>query len=121
LVGTVLVGTVLVGTVLVGTAVVDEVLDEGAAKATIRFAEGASRYPSPTLGVGKWFSGTPIDASCRTAPVEASSPYNVPFCPMVQTKPAATIGGPPPTEALQSRLSPGGETVTATVPLGQGR
>jgi hypothetical protein len=62
-----------VGIVLDGSEVV-EVLGEDAVKATTRFAEGASRRPSPTLGVGKWLAGTPIEACCRTVPVEGSSP-----------------------------------------------
>jgi len=75
------------------------------------------------LGVGKWFAGTPIEACCRSAPVAESSPYKVPSWPMVHTSPAATIGGPPPTCAVQSRVSEAGESVTptATGPLGHGR
>src|SRR6266851_8972157 len=37
-----------------------------AVKATTWFAEAASRRPSPTLGVGKWLAGVPIDVCCRT-------------------------------------------------------
>src|ERR1700722_15434968 len=42
---------------------------------------------------------------------------------MVQTRPPARMGGPPPTSDCQSKWSPGGELVarTAIVPLTQGR
>ena len=42
---------------------------------------------------------------------------------MVQTSPPATMGGPPPTDELQSRRSPAGESVVCTAmgPLRQGR
>ena len=42
---------------------------------------------------------------------------------MVQTSPAATIAGPPPTDELHKRWSWSGDAVAATaiVPLTQGR
>ena len=48
-------------------------------------------------GVGKWFAGVPMAACCRILPVAGSRPYSWPVCLIVQTKPPATIGGPPPT------------------------
>ena len=36
--------------------------DDAARKATTRSAEGASRRPAPTEGVGKWFAGAPMAA-----------------------------------------------------------
>jgi hypothetical protein len=36
--------------------------DEAARKATTCSAEGASRRPAPTEGVGKWFAGAPMVA-----------------------------------------------------------
>ena len=94
-----------------------------AVKATTRLAAGASRRPSPTLGVGKWLAGTPIDACWRILPVAGLSPYRIPFCPMVQISPAAMMGGPPPVPELHSRCSRGGDFVTRTamMPLTQGR
>jgi hypothetical protein len=68
-------GTVVVvlGVLDVGVLVV--VVPVGvAAKATTRLEEGARRNPSPMLGVGKWFTGTPIEPCWRTVPVEGSSP-----------------------------------------------
>src|ERR1022692_3853624 len=41
-----------------------------AVKATTWYAEGTSSRPSPTLGVGKWLASAPMDACCRTLPVE---------------------------------------------------
>ena len=90
---------------VVEPVVVGALLSAVAVNATTCSAEGASRRPSPTLGVGKWLAGTPMDACCWTDPVVGSSPYSTPSCPMVQTNPAATIGGPPPTSALQRTLS----------------
>src|SRR5215469_8534646 len=108
-----------------GAGAVDAGADplEPGPKATTFLAEGASRRSSPTLGVGKWLAGTPITACRRTAPVAGSRPYKTPFWPMVQIKPAAIIGGPPPLPELHSRRSPGGEVAarTALMPLRQGR
>src|SRR5260370_10348082 len=71
-----------------------------ARKATMCLAEGASRRPSPTLGVGKWLASAPIAACCRTWPVAGLRPSRMPFGTlMVQTRPAAMIGGPPPLPA----------------------
>ena len=74
-------------------------------------------------GVGKWLAGAPIVACFETAPVDGLRPYRVPFEPMVQTSPPATIGGPPPTEALQSNRSRAGasDAITAIGPFRQGR
>jgi hypothetical protein len=70
--GTVVEGTVVDGTVVDGTVVdVPDVVvvvragagpDDAARKATTRSAEGASRRPAPTEGVGKWFAGAPTVA-----------------------------------------------------------
>ena len=56
-----------------GGTVAGEVV-AAAANATTRSAEGATRSPSPTAGVGKWLSGRPIEACRRTEPVAGSSP-----------------------------------------------
>jgi hypothetical protein len=69
--GTVVVvlGVLDVGVLDVGVLDVG-VLDVGvAAKATTLLEEGARRSPSPMLGVGKWFAGTPIEPCWRTVPV----------------------------------------------------
>ena len=71
------------------------VLSAVAVKATTRSAEVASSSPSPTLGVGKWFAGTPTDACCWTDPFAGSSPYSTPSCPMVHTKPGRDDRGAP--------------------------
>ena len=71
-------------------------------------AEGARRRPAPTDGVGKWLAGAPIVACSRTAPVDGLRPYRTPFWPMVQTSPAATIGGPPPTRRAPQQAKPVG-------------
>src|SRR5260370_42179957 len=63
-----------------------------AAKATTSLAAGASRRPSPTLGVGKWLAAAPpMDARCRTVPVAGLGPYRGPVWLMVQIRPAARI------------------------------
>jgi len=110
------------GTGVVVVVVVGAAADE-AAKATTWFAEGASNKSAPNEGVGKWLAGVPIVALSSTAPDDELSPYSTPFEPMVHTRPAATTGGPPPTEALHRRCSPAGEaeTWTAIGPLRQGR
>ena len=56
---------------IAGDVVVDVV---PAAKATTFVALAARRRPPPTLGVGKWLAGTPIEAICSTVPVEGSRP-----------------------------------------------
>ena len=64
-------GTVVAGTVVGGPDVVVVVRadpDDAARKATTRSAEGASKRPAPTEGVGKWFAGAPIVACSWTAP-----------------------------------------------------
>jgi len=76
--GTVVGGTVVDGTVVDGTVVDDsEVVvavraaagaDDAAVKATTRSAEGASRRPAPTEGVGKWLAGAPMVARASTVP-----------------------------------------------------
>jgi hypothetical protein len=48
--------------------------DEGAEKATTRSAPGATRRPSPTDAVGKWFADAPTLARRATAPVDGLSP-----------------------------------------------
>src|SRR6185437_6034698 len=83
-------------------------------KATTWLADVASSSPAATLGVGKWLAGWSITACCRACPVPGSRPYSVPFWPMVQTRPAATMGGPPATGELHSTRSPGGDEVTRT-------
>jgi hypothetical protein len=119
----VVLGALVVGALVVGALVVGVLVVGVAVKATTLLDVGARRSPSPTLGVGKWFAGTPIETCWRTVPVEGSSPYSVPSCPMVHTRPAATIGGPPPTREVHSTVSEAGDavTATATVPLGHGR
>src|SRR5258708_7545429 len=95
-----------------------------ARKATMCLAEGASRRPSPTLGVGKWLASAPIAACCRTWPVAGLRPSRMPFGTlMVQTRPAAMIGGPPPLPALHSTRSDAGDLVarTAITPVRHGR
>ena len=42
--------------------------DDAVVKATTRSAEGASKSPAPTEGVGKWFAGAPMVACSWTAP-----------------------------------------------------
>ena len=66
-------GTAVDGTVVDGPDVVAVVrpgggADDAARKATTRCAEGASRRPAPTEGVGKWFAGAPMAACSWTAP-----------------------------------------------------
>jgi hypothetical protein len=65
--GSVVDGTVVDGTVVDGPDVVvvgraGAGPDDAARKATTRSAEGASRRPAPTEGVGKWFAGAPMVA-----------------------------------------------------------
>ena len=60
-------GTAVDGIVVDGPDVVVVVragagADDAARKATTRCAEGASRRPAPTEGVGKWFAGAPMVA-----------------------------------------------------------
>src|SRR5215472_1343566 len=94
-----------------------------APKATTRLADAARRRPSPTLGVGKWLASAPIEACWRIRPFAGLRPYSVPFRPMVQTRPAAMIGGPPPVPVRHARRSEAGDLVarTAVTPLRQGR
>ena len=53
----------------------------------------AARPPHSAWGSG-WRAGRST-ACCRACPVPGSRPYSVPFWPIVQTRPAATMGGPP--------------------------
>jgi len=71
--GAVVVVVVVVGAVAVAL-VVGVVATGDAVKATTESAVGASRSPSPTLGVGKWLASDPMDALWRTAPVVGSRP-----------------------------------------------
>ena len=94
-----------------------------ARNATTRSDAGASNSPAPTLAVGKWLAAVPIDTCWRTAPLEGSSPYNTPLRPTVHTKPAATIGGPPPTAERHLTSNAGGDALTcrAIGPVTHGR
>src|ERR1039457_7167646 len=94
---------VVTGLAVAGVARADAV------KATTCSADAASRRPSPALGVGKWLAGTPTGARRPTRPVAGASQYRGPFWPMVQTRPAATMGGPPLVTEVQSRRSLAGD------------
>ena len=85
-----------------------------AGKAMTFCAQAASSRPSPKPGVGKWLAGTPMLAWRLVLPVAGSSPYSLPSCPIVQTSPAARIGGPPPVPDFQSSRSRGGDLAART-------
>src|ERR1700730_17766942 len=66
----------------------------GAVKACTCVDDGASKRPSATVGVGKWFDSDPSAKLWSWLPVFGSSPNSV-LPPMLHTNPPATMGGPP--------------------------